>query len=70
MYVCLCSGITDKQIREAIKNGAESIDDLSSLLGVGIQCGSCVATAFSLIASHKPALTESPSFYEVSTSAC
>jgi bacterioferritin-associated ferredoxin len=41
MYVCLCKGITDRQIREAISEGASSMRDLRSALDVANQCGKC-----------------------------
>ena len=41
VYVCLCNGITDTQIRNAIHKGATSFKDVRSLLGVASQCGKC-----------------------------
>lgn len=41
MYVCLCKGITDGQIRAAIQAGASSLRDLRDTLGVASQCGKC-----------------------------
>jgi len=41
MYVCLCKGITDHQIRAAIEAGASSLRDLRRSLGVASQCGKC-----------------------------
>lgn len=41
MYVCLCKGITDTQIRAAIQDGASSVRDLRNTLGVASQCGKC-----------------------------
>ncbi len=41
MYVCLCKGITDTQIREAVRNGASSLREVRSQLGVASQCGKC-----------------------------
>ena len=41
MYVCLCNGITDTQIRTAIQEGANSFKDVRSVLGVASQCGKC-----------------------------
>ena len=52
MFVCVCAGITDRQIAEAVYAGASSVDDLSAALGVGIQCGSCVETAMAIIDEH------------------
>lgn len=45
MYVCLCTGVTDRDIREAAENGVTSVRQLGRELGVGRQCGRCAATA-------------------------
>lgn len=45
MYVCLCNGITDSQIHEAVCNGACCIDCLKNCLGVATGCGKCAGTA-------------------------
>ncbi len=49
MYVCICNGITDKQIRQAVAGGATSLEELHDELGVASQCGSCSEHALSLI---------------------
>ena len=49
MYVCLCRGITDQDIKEAIANGAESIRDIRDTLDLGTCCGRCVPEAKSII---------------------
>tara|TARA_B110000503_G_scaffold37745_3_gene61772 strand:+ start:37852 stop:38055 length:204 start_codon:yes stop_codon:yes gene_type:complete len=41
MYVCLCKGITDTQIRAAIMDGANSFKEVRKTLGVASQCGKC-----------------------------
>jgi bacterioferritin-associated ferredoxin len=41
MYVCLCKGITDTQIRAAVQDGANSLRDVRNTLGVASQCGKC-----------------------------
>jgi bacterioferritin-associated ferredoxin len=45
MYVCLCKGITDCQIREAVCEGACSMRELRKCLGVATQCGRCAQHA-------------------------
>jgi len=49
MFVCICNGITDKQIREAVAGGASSLEELHDELGVASQCGSCSDHALGLI---------------------
>ena len=41
MYVCLCKGITDSQIRAAVADGASSLREVHRSLGVASQCGKC-----------------------------
>jgi bacterioferritin-associated ferredoxin len=41
MYVCLCKGITDTQIRAAVQDGASSLREVRNTLGVASQCGKC-----------------------------
>ncbi|MBW4935440.1 bacterioferritin-associated ferredoxin [Marinobacter sp. F4206] len=45
MYVCLCHGVTDREIREAAENGVSSMRQLGKEMGVGRQCGRCASTA-------------------------
>lgn len=49
MYVCLCKGVTDSQIKEAIYDGATSVGQLRKCLGVASQCGKCGITARELL---------------------
>mgnify|MGYP001317277382 CR=1 FL=1 len=41
MFVCVCNGITERQVREAIDQGACSLQDLTACLGVASGCGTC-----------------------------
>ncbi len=45
MYVCLCNGITEGQIRDAVSEGAHSLRDLRQRLGVASCCGKCADCA-------------------------
>ena len=49
MYVCLCNAITDRQVHEAVAQGARSPDDLARDLGIGLGCGRCVTCAKALL---------------------
>lgn len=49
MYICICNGITDKQIRRAIASGAKSVQCLRDELGVASQCGGCLDHALQLL---------------------
>jgi len=45
MYVCVCNGITDTQLREAIRNGAYTLRALREQVGVATNCGRCAQCA-------------------------
>jgi len=45
MFVCLCNGVTERQIREAAYEGVCSMTELSARLGVGAGCGTCAQFA-------------------------
>lgn len=49
MYVCLCKGVTDHQIRAEVEDGADSLRDVSRRLGVATQCGKCAGCARQVI---------------------
>ena len=49
MYVCVCNGITDKAIRNAIGDGVRTYRELSFSTGCGTQCGSCTTLARSIL---------------------
>jgi bacterioferritin-associated ferredoxin len=50
MFVCVCNGITEHQVRAAIGDGARTLDELSARLGVAAGCGCCASFASDLIA--------------------
>lgn len=45
MFICICNGITEKQIRDAVCCGADDLSELQVQLGVGAGCGTCTAFA-------------------------
>lgn len=50
MYVCLCHGITDKAIQQAVReSGVGNLRQLKLHLGVGSQCGRCIDMAQDII---------------------
>lgn len=49
MYVCLCQGISDRQIREIVHRGASSLEEVKEDLPVASCCGCCEEVARSLI---------------------
>ena len=55
MYVCLCRGITDSHIRQAVAAGGDNLKQISQHLGVARQCGKCATLAKSVISEAKSA---------------
>lgn len=45
MYVCICHAVTDTQIENAIDDGVTTMQQLSTELKVGTQCGQCCTCA-------------------------
>jgi bacterioferritin-associated ferredoxin len=68
MYVCVCKGITDTQIRAAVQDGASSIRDVRKALGVASQCGKCGILARDIVRESLDSLpgAEQELFYAVS----
>ena len=52
MYVCLCRGITDQDIKDAVENGAESYREIRDLLDLGTCRGRCVPEARAIISDE------------------
>ncbi len=40
--VCLCNGVTYAQVREAMAQGARSVEDIQAATGAGDVCGGCI----------------------------
>jgi len=45
MYVCICKGVTDKQIQEYRQQGVNTFQQLRECTGIGTQCGKCSSDA-------------------------
>lgn len=45
MYVCVCGGVTERQIQQAASEGAKTLGDLRRDLGVAQECGRCADCA-------------------------
>lgn len=53
MYICVCKGITDTHIKQAVDEGATSMSKLRKQLDLGTCCGSCVSDAKALVKSYQ-----------------
>jgi bacterioferritin-associated ferredoxin len=60
MFVCVCNGITQRQVQEAIDAGADSLEDLTFALGVASGCGTCAAFTRELLLHALEARRTSP----------
>jgi bacterioferritin-associated ferredoxin len=49
MYICLCYGVTENEIREAVQDGACSLSELRQQLGVSAACGKCTDCALDVL---------------------
>jgi bacterioferritin-associated ferredoxin len=45
MYICVCHGISEKRLDQAIREGARSFEQLQSCTGVATCCGACEPSA-------------------------
>ena len=45
VYVCLCNGVTDHEIREVAAAGCTTLAELTMRTGCGATCGSCLDEA-------------------------
>jgi bacterioferritin-associated ferredoxin len=49
MIVCLCKGVSDKHLRDALARGADTVEALSSDTGAGTGCGACLPMLHELV---------------------
>ncbi|UQA60030.1 (2Fe-2S)-binding protein [Polyangium aurulentum] len=49
MYVCLCVGVSDQEIRECVASGAATASEVMNRTGAGSGCGTCRATIASMV---------------------
>jgi bacterioferritin-associated ferredoxin len=50
MIVCLCRGVTDRDVRAAHARGADTVDAAAALTGAGTACGCCRGAVASILA--------------------
>ena len=54
MYVCICRGVTDSQIRRAVDQGVSSLSQLRRELAVAACCGRCAPMAREILREQQP----------------
>lgn len=55
MFVCLCLGVTDREIDAALVAGARAVDQVGRFCGAGTCCGGCRPEIARMIAERCPA---------------
>ena len=53
MYVCICHGVTEGQIRRAADEGVRDVHELTMRTGAGASCGSCLELASAILAEQQ-----------------
>jgi bacterioferritin-associated ferredoxin len=41
MFVCICRGVTEQQVKATIEAGAKSVDEVTAACCAGDDCGAC-----------------------------
>ena len=68
MYVCVCNGITERQIESAVHSGGVArMRDLRNTLGVTADCACCAECALQCLRS---ALSNTPPCAKIGPGAC
>jgi len=49
VYVCICNGVTDRDIRHAAEAGCRSLPELTMRTGCGATCGTCLEAAAAIL---------------------
>lgn len=52
MYVCLCVGVTNQAVADAVAAGARTSKDVAAACGAGSECGRCRRTVRAIIDAH------------------
>lgn len=53
MYVCICKGVTEKDIHQAVAEGVSNLEELSAKTSVSKYCGCCTEYANQIIEEAK-----------------
>ena len=49
MYVCLCNGVTERDIHQALAAGASTLEEVAYCTGAGTRCGTCVSAVACIV---------------------
>jgi bacterioferritin-associated ferredoxin len=49
LYICLCNGLTDRKLRQAVANGCATPAEAYAACGCRAQCGQCVRAVLEML---------------------
>jgi bacterioferritin-associated ferredoxin len=52
MIVCMCRGVSDGQLREAVRAG-KTLEDVMRTTGAGTECGCCLPAMARIVAAAR-----------------
>lgn len=55
MIICLCRGVSDKDVRRAVGRGAGAVEAISAACGAGSDCGACTLMLVDLLMESEAA---------------
>jgi bacterioferritin-associated ferredoxin len=61
MYVCLCVGVSEREIQSTLREGACTVEEVMYCTGAGTRCGSCVPSIEAILAEEVPEDAEAKS---------
>jgi bacterioferritin-associated ferredoxin len=69
MYVCVCHGVTDREVHQAAQDGVRTLTELTFRTGCAGSCGSCAGHAEKLLhearVTRHSAISQQPSLLSV-----
>lgn len=58
MFICICHGVTDKEINHSVDKGTTTMRGLCRGLNVGRECGQCMKSAKKVLDSKLIQITD------------
>ncbi|MEZ5333726.1 MAG: (2Fe-2S)-binding protein [Thermoanaerobaculia bacterium] len=58
MILCLCEAVTDRQIRQAVHQGADTVREIARTTRAGTCCGACACDVRKLLREARAAAAE------------
>jgi len=63
VLICVCNGISDRDIDSVLQDGAASFKEVRSTLGLGSNCGQCTAFAKEIVGEKMAQVQASKAFH-------